>query len=237
METLRTIWDDVKLLLKQLKDDLDIPDNQGRYWVLLAADAMRLSHILARNSGAFLTNFALPIARDATTGRRYCLLPRSIYDIEKDGGVETLCYYVPNAERQEFARITFFRTDPSRARTMYMNAYGRPTPEHPYFWREGDRLYLDGPGDTVDTLEAWLYTTLPDITQIDSFIDEPFEFPKELLHPLTMHVMNKSRLSLMFPRLEQMNDGSPSPDGAAIGKPEKTASVNDRMANPQQAEE
>ena len=54
METLRTITSDVRRTLKQTKDDLEIPEMQLMYWVLVVADRLRMQHIVKRSSGAHL---------------------------------------------------------------------------------------------------------------------------------------------------------------------------------------
>jgi hypothetical protein len=238
VETIRTIWNDLKLVLKQLNDDLEIPDLQGQYWTLVAADRLRMLHIVKRRSGAFLSTFVLPLETDASNGRRCITLPRSIYDLDKDGGIETLSYWIPSQSgpQLEFKQVTSHRVDPSIIRSITMGGYAAATPEHPYHWREGERIYLDGPGDSLQNIEAKLYCNLPDITSINDYLDEPFDFPKELLHVLTMEVMNRGRMALTYPGQYLTNDGTNRPAGQVLGTPEKTTSVNSAVNNPSNEE-
>ena len=230
METLRTIWADIKRDLKQGKDDKEIPDRQGMYWTLVVADRLRMQHITKRSSGAYLTRFVLPVLADLVfTERRYVDLPKSIYDINLDAGVESLCYYKPVQGRPEFALVTFFRTDPSTSRSRNMSHYQKAGLDHPYFWREGGRLYLDGVHNGLKNVEAHLYTTLPDVNDVKP--DQPFDFPKELLYPLKRALLDMGRFVLALPGEHLINDGTNRPANQATGDPGKTVSVNDPLVN------
>lgn len=229
METLRIIWADVKRTLHQGKDDLEIPDLQGWYWTLVVADRLRMQHIVKRRSGAYLTRFVLNVVADtAFPSRRYVVLPRSIYDLDLDGGIHELNYIRKECDRPEFARVTFARTDPASYRTRQMSFYQKATPAHPYFWREGDKLYLDGVG-LIDKVEAHLYTTLPDVMDADP--DAPLDFPKELIFPLTRALRDMGRFMLSMPGEYLANDGTPRPPTMVAGAPEKTLSVNDPLVS------
>jgi hypothetical protein len=230
METLRTFCSDLKIDLKQTKDDLEIPDAQLMYWTLVIGDRLRMQHIVKRRSGAYLTRFVLAVQADSTfTERRYVVLPRTIYDIDLDGGVESLCYYKANKDRPEFSLVTFFRTSPSNMRSMNMSTYKKASLTHPYFWREGDRLYLDGVHNSLPNVEAHLYTNLPDINEVDP--DAPFDFPKELLYPLKRAILDMGRFALSLPGEHLVNDGTNRPAKEVIGQPGKTVSVNDPLVN------
>lgn len=229
MESLRTIWADMARDLKQNSADLEIPDAQGMYWTLVVADRMRMQHIVKRRSGAYLTTFVLPVEDDAVfKGRRYVVLPRSIYDIDLDGAVESLSYFDHEACGPGFKEVILFRTDPSRLRTRSLSLYQRATPEHPYFWREGDRLYLDGPDPELPAIEAKLYTTLPDITEVDP--DAPLDFPKELLVPLKKEVLAMGRFALALPGQHLVADGTNRP-AAQVALAPQTSSVNNTFNN------
>lgn len=230
METLRTIWSDVKRTLAQTKDDLDIPDMQGWYWTLVVADRLRMQHIVKMRSGAYLTRFVLPVLTDtAFTSRYYVTLPRSIYDIDLDAAVECLCYWRPSACTPDYERITFFRSDFSRIRSRAMSKYQMPDPAHPYFLREGDRLYLEGVAAGLNNIEAHLYTTLPDVDSVDP--DMPLDFPKELIYPLIRALRDMGRFALAMPGEHLTNDGTNRPAGRVAGAPEKTVSVYDPLVN------
>ena len=164
METLRTVWYDIKRDLKQNKHDLEIPDAQGMYWTLMVGDRMRMQHIVKRRSGAFLVTFVLDVEQDPIfTDRKFVSLPpnKNIYDLDMDAGVESFSYFLADSTRPEFQRITLFRTDPSRSRSRNMSVYQKASEKHPYFWREGSKFFLDGIHPDLEKIEAKLYTTLP----------------------------------------------------------------------------
>lgn len=230
METLRTITSDVRRTLKQTKDDLEIPEMQLMYWVLVVADRLRMQHIVKRSSGAHLTSFVLPVIADATfTERRYAVLPRSIYDIDLDAGIESLCYYKPSQNRPEFSVVTFFRTTPSGLRGANLSTYQKSALDHPYYWREGNRLYLDGVHNGVKNIEARVYCNLPDINSVDP--DAPLDFPKELIYPLTRAVLDMGRFALSLPGEYIVNDGTSRLPNVVAGSPGKLASVNTPLSN------
>lgn len=234
MESLRTIWYDIKRDLKQNKDDLEIPDAQGYYWTLMVADRLRMQHIVKRRSGAFLTTFVVPVEADLVfTERRYITLPRNVYDLDLDAGIQSLSYFVSDATSPDFKRVEMFRTDPSRLRTRNMSAYQKATATHPYFWREHSRLYFDGVHPDLDKIEAKLLTTLPTLSEVDAenLLDEPLDFPVELLFPLKEAIKGMGRFALALPGQYLINDGTNRNTGQVAGVPEKTTSVNDPLVN------
>lgn len=232
METLRTIWSDIKRDLKQGKDDLEIPDKQGWYWCLVVGDRLRMQHIEKRESGAFLTTFVLPVIQDTVfANRRYVELPESIYDYDMDGGVQNMSYYVASSQRPEFTKVDIFRSDPGRLKIWNKSFYQSSTPENPYFWREGPRLYIDPPPnlDLVPFIEAKLLCNLPDISKVNP--DAVFQFPKELIYPLKRAILDMGRFALALPGEHLKNDGTNRPENQTAGAPEKTVSVADPVVN------
>ena len=224
METLRTIWSDIKRDLKQNKAALEIPDRQGWYWTLHTADRLRMLHIQKRRSGQFRKTFNVPILQQ--DGRVYVELPVDIYDYDRDAGVDSLSYYTTNPS---FRRIELVRIDPSEARMHEMSTYRRPTAENPKFWRDGKRLYMLGVSPSAGNMELMVYPTLPDILTVNP--DAGFEFPKELIYVLKRAVIDEGRFALSIPGQYLKNDGTNRPREEALGTPEKTVSVNDPMAN------
>lgn len=235
MATLREIWYDIKRDLKQSKDDPEIPDAQGYYWTLVVADRLRMQHIVKRRSGAFLQRFVLQVLVDEVFQHRcYVVLPRSIYDIDLDAGVHELSFYKPAALGPDFGRITFARTSPAGLRSRQWCAYQQSSGEHPWFWREGNRLYLDGiKADLVPYIEAHLYTTLPTLDEVDALnlLDVQLDFPAELIFPLKRAIIDMGRFAMSLPGQYLRNDGTNRPEGRVLGAPEKTLSVNDPLVN------
>lgn len=233
METPRTIWYDIRKDAKQASANMEISDAQGIYWVLVAADRLRMLHIAKRRSGAYLSTFVLDVADDAQfADRRYVELGRDIYDYNLDAGIASLSYYLADATRPEFTRIELFRSDPSRMHSRFMSEYEKP-PRQRYFWREGSRLWFDkqSVGPLVPKLEAKLYTTLPTIQELDenNLVDEPLPFPKELLFNLKLYVLDAARRSLSFPGQYLINDGMNRNASMIVGQMGKDTSVNDEM--------
>lgn len=230
METLRTIWADVKRDLKQSNADLEVPDANGMYWCLVVAERLRALHIVKRNSGAFLTTFVLPVQKDTTFSHRlYVELPRSIYDFDLDGAVESISYYVPNACMPEFTEAIGFRTDPSRSRSRFKSTYQRATPERFMWWREHERIYLLGVDPELENVEVKLYANLPDINSIDP--DAPLDFPRELIAVLRPEVQKMGRFALSLPGQHLVNDGT-NRNVQPQANEGKLSSVNTQYANP-----
>lgn len=232
METLRTIWNDVRRDLKQGKDDLEIPNKQGWYWTLVIADRLRMQHIVKRRSGAFLHTFVLPVQMDTTfPGRPYVELPVSVYDLDLDAGIYNLSYFDnDDGYPPQFTRMTISRTEPNKERSRSMNPYERACANNPKFWREGPRLYLLGVDAAyVENIEAKLYANLPDINDVDP--DAVLDFPKELIVPLKRALLDMGRFALALPGQYLNNDGTNRPAQQVAGTPGKTVSVNDPLIN------
>lgn len=229
MESLRTVWSDIARDLKQASADLEIPVAQGMYWTLVCADRMRMQHIVKRRSGAFLSTFVLPVENDPKwADRRFVTLPSAIYDIDLDAGIESLSYYDKDECSPIFKRVIFFRTDPSRLNTRSKAFYQRATRDHPYFWREHEKLYLDGQDSDLEFIEAKIYATLPDITAVD--LDAPFDFPRELMVPLKKEILAMGRFVLAIPGQYLKNDGTNRPAEQTTLAPQ-TSSVNSEFAH------
>lgn len=233
---LRHIVDDFAKNFKQISDDKTIQKSQLAYWTIMIADRLKSQHIAKRDSGAFLSTFAgipVEVATDNDTpnlikNRKHIRLPKCIYDYDLDGGIEYIAYYDPTQDakgRPLFTRITFSRTTPTDAKSLYYSKYECPDPKNPYFYRVGDYIYLMGI-DCVDVkeIEVGLYTTLDPVTEID--LDAPFDFPDELLAVLERQVLDLGRFVLLVPE-ERRNDGD---DGTSKGQgvpTNKLVSVNE----------
>lgn len=235
MATLREIWYDIKRDLKQGKDDPEIPDAQGYYWTLVVADRLRMQHIVKRRSGAFLQRYVLPTVQDQVFQHRcYVDLPRNIYDIDLDAGIHELSFYKPNATSPDFGRITFNRTSPAGLRSRQWDVYQKSSGEHPWYWREGNKIYLDGiKQDLVPNIEAHLFTVLPTLDEVDAqnLVDVQLDFPAELIFPLKRAILDMGRFALSIPGQYLRNDGTNRPQERVLGVPEKTVSVNDPVVN------
>ncbi len=214
---LRHIVDDLAKDFKQILDDKILQKAQIAYWVIYLGNRLRSQHIAKRDSGAFLSTFIVPVVVHTSNKnpnevktRKHIILPKSIYDYDKDKGIEFMAYYAEEIEdaggKPAFTRHTLTRTTQSESKTLYYSEYEEPGPENSYYYRVSDHLYMLGI-ECVDItqIEIGLYATLDPITEID--FDAPFEFPDELLIQLKRQVLDLGRFVLLIPE-ERINDGS-----------------------------
>lgn len=231
---LRHIVDDIVLDLRQNFDDKRIQEAQIAYWVIIVANRLRAQHIEKRSSGAFLTTFAeIPVLESNIPGdnlvryRKYFDLPACIYDFNNDAAIHYITYSVNEhlkGEKPPITQVKFTRTTPASLKSLYMNPYTEPTYKTPYFYRSGNRIYLMGVECVnIKDVEIGLYLSIPPVTEIK--LDEPFEFPEELIFVLKKHVVDMGRFALLMPQ-ERVNDGNDNTSPQNIPT-NKLTSVND----------
>lgn len=232
---LRTIVDDIVEDLKQTLDDKTIQPIQIGYWIVLIGNRLKSQHIGKRDSGSFLSVYDdVPVEKKSASKlpneikeRKFIRLPRSIYDYDKDGGIEYISYCLEEPQEgcpPPFTNVLFNRTTPSKSGRLYFSKYEEPSPARPYFYVVHDYIYLLGI-ECVDikSLEIGIYSTLDPITEID--LDAPFDFPDELLAILKRQVIDLGRFSLLMPE-EKINDGANRLAGGGIPT-NKIVSVNE----------
>lgn len=228
---LRHIIDDIAVAIKQNSDDKIIQRSQIAYWILLIGNTLKAQHIQKRDSGAFITPYGnIPVLTDALTGRKYFVLPKTIYDFNNDKAIDCIAYYSDGSPTcpPEFTRQTFSRTTKKISHRLYYSKYETPSPKNPFFYRLGSKIYLLGLEKVVvPFLEVDLYTALDPLTVID--IDQYFDFPDELTSILRLQVISLAKLSYLFPR-ERQNDGDDSVANKQVNTP-KTTSVNEQPAD------
>lgn len=235
--TLRTIVDDLMNDFKQQFDDKQLQKSQVAHWVIMIGNRLLAHHIGKRDSGAFLSIYAgVPIVVPTVTtnpndiiGRKHIILPSCIFDYNKDGGVEYISYYVEKEENgcpPPFTRQTFTRTTPSDVQRLYMSDYEKPGPKNPYWYRAMDHIYLLGiECINPKAVEIGIYSTIKPITDPDTSLDKPFNFPEELLIQLKKQVLDLGRFVMVIPE-ERVNDGVDSDQQKAIPM-NKMTSVNE----------
>ena len=222
---LRFIVDDIAKDLKQVFDDKIIQKSQIAYWVLMVGNRLKSQHISKRDSGLFMHTFSkIPIQTyanvenpDKVNNRKYVILPKGIYDYDKDGGIEYIAYYVEDDKPScppPFTRQTFIRTTPSTAQRLYYTADETPSPSNPYFYITGSHVYLLGI-ECVEAkyIEMGIYNTFDPLTEIN--LDDVFDFPDELLIQLKRQVLDIGRFTLLMPQ-ERVNDGSDEANGKGV---------------------
>lgn len=233
---LRFVVDDIAKDLKQTFDDKKITKSQITYYVLLVGNRMKAQKIEKRDSGNNLKIFAaVPVETVAVTdnpntiaGRKRIILPKSIYDFNKDGGIKYISYWrdadIGKNCPPRFGTVNFVRTAPDIAYRLYYREDEEPTPANPYFYVAGDSVYFLGIEKVpIATVEVGLYSTLEPITSIS--LDQPFDFPEENLLILKRQVLDLARFSLQIPE-ERINEGEGDVQTNQIPT-QKIVSVND----------
>jgi hypothetical protein len=218
---LRVIVDDLATSFRQITDDKNVQKSQIAYWVVVFGNRLKMQHIGKRDSGQHLSIYAnIPFQTFDTVnnpnevpGRKYIELPTSIFDYDKDGGIEYMSYYMTEQKPTcppPFTNVTFSRTSPGDAKRLYMGPYEKPTPTNPYYYRVGSFLYTLGiECVNPDYAEIGIYSTLKPITAADFDLDANFDFPEELLPQLIKQVLDLGRFVMMMP-VERTNDGADS---------------------------
>lgn len=248
MVRFRDIVDDIMLMGKQTIDDNEISFAQVAYWVVNAANAIQSRHtekqglVSQDRSGLVMKRFVVLI-EEATTGDdplcgKYITLPHTIFDYQDDRGVDYMAYYYFGEEctncPPRFSKVLFARSTPSELHGYYANPYTKPGKTTPYFYREGNKLWLVGietiPLSILSKVEVGLLTTLPDVDD-DLDINAEFRFPSERLHTLKMHVLDLLRWSLVMPNTKLVNDGTEAAP-VQVQVP-RTTSVNDPLIQDQ----
>jgi hypothetical protein len=206
--TWRYVIYDIWQSLKQNFDDGELSLSHVKYWVVMSANRLFMQHIEKRDSGKYLNVFTgLQVQTDSTTGYKYIQLPTDIFDMDGDYGIN----YVTYSHKVEgdicvpmFTQVQFTRTTPSASRVLYYTQDETPVPENPYWYLQGNRVYLLGIECINVLLEIGIYSTI----SIDECnIDDDLPFPVELLPILQKYVLDLGRFVLMIPR-DMTNDGS-----------------------------
>lgn len=243
MVTLRDVVDDIMLMGKQTIDDNEISFEQVAYWVVTAGNFLQSARTEKQGletqdrSGLVMKRFVVGI-QQANTGDdplcgKYIVLPHTIYDYANDKGVDYMKFYTytegctncpPNAN-------FFTRTTPTELQNYRSNPYTKPgVKNNRYFWREGNKLWLEGietiPLALLSKVEVGLLTTLPDVDEnLDP--DEEFRFPAERLSILRNYVLDLMRWSISMPNTKLVNDGTEAAPQQVMAP--RTVSVNDPL--------
>lgn len=216
MATYRFVAYDIEKNLKKTFDDADITLPQIVYWIQVVANQMRRDLYMVDKTDLFTSTFSSVTIRIDVKGRKYFDLPVQIMNLSNNGGIlwisyneETCCCSGP-----AWAQVFFQPTSVGSTNNLYNDAYTKPSPKNPYFYRIGDRVdnvkvnrvYLLGIEciDVTD-LEIALLGTL-DPTQVCD-LDEEISLPDEQIHELTLAVLSLGRFVSMTPS-ENVNQGS-----------------------------
>jgi hypothetical protein len=235
MVSYRLVVFDILNDLKQIYDDADLTPFKVFYWVLIHADRLKKQHMEKIDSGAFITPFILTVNVEPDNGRNYFTLPASIYDFDKDDGIDYITYTpAVDLSLPTFASVKFTRTTPSKSQRLYFREEETPSPANPYFYRQGNRIYLLGVEQiNITEIEAALKLSFnPLDATID--LDDEFEFPSDLIPVLKRQLLDLGRFVLNIPK-DAINDGAGF-DAKAMPT-QKLISVNEQpVANGNQSE-
>lgn len=215
---LRTVVDDLMKDFRQQFDDKMLQRSQVAHWVIMIGNRLKSQHIAKRDSGAYLSIYAgVPIevatsndSPNVVKGRKHIVLPTCIFDYTQDGGIEYISYYVEDQDPTcppPFTNVLFNRTTPSDLQRIYASTYEKPSPTNPFFYRSRDKVYLLGlECINPKSIEIGIYSTLKPITDPTLDLDDPFDFPEELLIQLKRQVLDLGRFVMVIPE-ERVNDG------------------------------
>lgn len=219
--TLRYIVFDLLRDFKQVLPDAEISEYQMTYWVIIYADRLKKLHIQKIDSGEYIHVFDVSVSTDGNS-RKYIELPGRVYDFDLDKGIAFVAYDQDGA-LPGFSSITFNRTTAAEAKRLYWRYEETPDEDNPYFYRINDDLFFLGvESTTMSTVEVGLYTTL-DPTDLSLDIDQPFDFPQDLIPILKRQVMDMGQWVKNVPK-DYLNDGANITDETPQ---KKFISVND----------
>jgi len=207
--TYRMVVFDLLNDLKQIYPDAALTPFKIFYWVMVHADRLRKLHIEKIDSGAYVYKFDdIPVEVEAITGRNYFELPAAVYDFDKDNGIDYITYE-PGIDLSlpAFSSITFTRTTPSKAARLYFREDEKPKPQNPYFYRQNKYIYLLGVEEiNLTKVEAGLKTSLAPAS-LTTDIDQPFDFPQDLIPVLKRQILDLGRFVMQIPA-DRINDGA-----------------------------
>lgn len=214
--------------LKQAFDDREISSEQIAHWVIMAADRLNLLHTQKIDSGMLLTTFVVDIQQDGLRHRRYVELPTRIFDMDLDGAIRHMCYYMEtdtDLDEPRFLQVLGYRTTPTQAHVMNGHPDQRASSREFQFFRDNPtRVYLIGVDDMITKMEIGLMVASPDIRSI--VLTDEIRFPPETVLLLERHVLDLGRLALSLPGTKLANDGSERIEEQQPQPPIKAVSVN-----------
>jgi len=187
------------------------------------------------SSGAYLQRFDVPVNINPSTGRHTFELPVGIYDMPNDGAIKYITY-APHIDTDlpVFGSVVFTRTEPSKARRLYFRDDERPSPSNPYFYRENSSIVLLGTEQiNVTAIETGLIGNL-NPADLSMDLDQPFDFPQDLIPILKRQILDIGRFVLMLPK-DLTNDGASNesktmPTNKLIGVNEVNQQQNDSQS-------
>lgn len=225
--TWRELGYDVLTVLRQNFNDKEITLNHIFYWLRIYGDRLLAQHIAKHETEAYLQVFQqVPVLTEQPTGRKYIVLPESVYDFDNDAGINYISYTY-QVDTNAFAHVRFTRTTATQAQRLYMTADETPTPDNPYWYRANNpNVYLLGL-ECIDVpfVECGLYVVF---SNMPCDLDTEIPLPPDLISILQRQVLDLGRFVLQIPA-DRTNDGTYNIEGAipkqkiiSVNQPEQT---------------
>lgn len=216
------VWD-ILTILKKDDNSSDIGELQVVFWINTIANRLRQQRIVKSPTGRYLNIFTGVTVQTSLTStnpnlvknRKYIDLPKSVYDIMYEKGINYICHTQDGSCPPEFMNVYFQPTSPSRAQRLKFSPYEEPSPKNPYFYRVHDKIYFLGiESVNVRSLEIGLYTTLDLRTNLIN-LDDEVDLTEEHIAMLRSEILQLGSFSSAFPK-DDKNDGEN--ETQAIGK-------------------
>jgi hypothetical protein len=248
MATYRYTANSVLEVLKQTYDDADVELELIAFWCSVVANRLRQQHLKKQwqdeRNGTFLSVFdGVPVlvanqsqSPDTVEGRKHIQLPESLVELDRDGGIDYISYTFDSGccGTPAWTTATFQRTKPSTSHRLYMSDYEKPSPENPYFYVVGQKVYFLGiECVSVQDVEIGIYSNT--VPNSPCRLDDNIQLPEHLMEVLIAQVVGMGRFLIAYPK-DRRNDGTDSnSDGGKTGFDRRT--LGNPRATPENAEE
>lgn len=237
--------DDILMTLGMTHDDAVLHRAAAAYNMGIIIDRIKTQRLRkAVVSGAstrgitdMVTTYIVPIASETyLNGRNYFTLPGEILNIPMNGGIEYITYANNSDCDKALIGKPFNLCTPGEVHNLNADAFQRPSPAVPYYYRArlqtatdryDDRVWVLGPGPSVGYLEVGLYLSLGNIETIDP--DAPMDLPADLIYLVKRAMLDMSRWLLLVPQQRLRNDGRDFGVKEQPLQPPQGISVNDPL--------
>ena len=221
MSTLRYIAHSIQTQLKQNTVTSDISLIHIGYWVGVVANNLRYQNIKKNPTGGYLDVYQdVPVTiLNATTnpnqiaGRKYIELPKLIYDLENDEGINFIRYSFQG--NRGFEIVPFQHTSPDKAYRLNFSNYEKPSAKNPYWYRIHEYIYFLGVDNTtIKNVELGIYSTLDTRVNLIN-TDIELDLTEDQLILLHYQVLSLGRFMLSIPK-DRISDSTDT--NVAIGR-------------------
>jgi len=183
------------------------------------------------------TTYIVPISGETyLNGRNYFVLPGEILNIPMNGGIEYIAYANNSNCDKALIGKPFTICTPGELHNLDGDAFQRPSPQVPYYYRSrlntgtnqyDDRVWVIGPGATVGYLEICLYLSLGELEAIDP--DRDIDLPADMVYLLKRAMLDMANWLLLTPQQRLRNDGRDFGVNQQPLRPPVATSINDPL--------